>query len=75
MLRTMLGRVRVRMSRAAASRAGEPSSGEAGMTTAEYAVGTVAACGFGGVLYKVVTSHQVLSLLTSVISRALHLTF
>jgi len=40
MLRTMLGRVRVRMSRAAASTAGEPSSGEAGMTTAEYAVGT-----------------------------------
>ena len=48
---------------------------ERGMTTAEYAVGTVAACGFGGVLYKVVTSHQILSLLTSVISRALHLTF
>jgi len=41
MLRTMLGRVRVRMSRAAASTAGEPSSGEAGMPTAEYAVGTV----------------------------------
>ncbi|MDQ6649251.1 MAG: DUF4244 domain-containing protein [Actinomycetota bacterium] len=48
---------------------------EAGMTTAEYAVGTVAACGFGGVLYKVVTSHQVLSLLTAVITRALHVTF
>jgi hypothetical protein len=28
---------------------------EAGMTTAEYAVGTVAACGFAGVLYKVLT--------------------
>ena len=36
---------------------------EAGMTTAEYAVGTVAACGFAGVLYKVVTSHTVLTLL------------
>ena len=32
---------------------------DAGMTTAEYAVGTVAACGFGGVLYKVLTSDAV----------------
>ena len=46
-----------------------------GMTTAEYAVGTVAACGFGGVLYKVVTSPTILELIKSVISRALHLSF
>ena len=26
-------------------------TGEAGMTSAEYAVGTVAACGFGGIPY------------------------
>jgi hypothetical protein len=48
---------------------------EAGMTTAEYAVGTVAACGFGGVLFKVVTSPQVLDLFKSVISKAFHLGF
>ncbi len=48
---------------------------EAGMTTAEYAVGTVAACGFGGVLYKVITSPEVLGLLRDVISRAFHLGF
>ena len=48
---------------------------EAGMTTAEYAVGTVAACGFGGVLYKVITSPQVLNLLESVISKAFHFSF
>ena len=48
---------------------------EAGMTTAEYAVGTVAACGFSGVLYKVITSDAVLSLLKSVISRAFSLSF
>ncbi|CAA9344104.1 MAG: FIG043778: hypothetical protein [uncultured Frankineae bacterium] len=48
---------------------------EAGMTTAEYAVGTVAACGFGGVLYKVITSGPVLELVTSVISRAFKLAF
>jgi hypothetical protein len=49
--------------------------GDAGMTTAEYAVGTVAACGFGTVLYKIVTSSTVMHLLGSIISRALHLGF
>ena len=29
---------------------------EGGMTTAEYAVGTVSACSFAGILYKVITS-------------------
>ena len=43
---------------------------EAGMTTAEYAVGTVAACGFAGVLYKVVTSPTVLDVMKSVITKA-----
>ena len=46
-----------------------------GMTTAEYAIGTVAACGFGGVLYKVVTSDQVANLIADVIERALTMTF
>jgi hypothetical protein len=48
---------------------------DAGMTTAEYAVGTVAACGFGGVLYKVITSPEVLGLLRDVIAHAFHLSF
>lgn len=47
--------------------------GDDGMTTAEYAVGTVAACGFGGVLYKILTSTPVVKLVTDVISHALHL--
>ncbi len=51
------------------------ADGEAGMTTAEYAVGTVAACGFGGVLYKVVTSPQVLEIVKQVILRAFRLSF
>ncbi|HET6816679.1 MAG TPA: DUF4244 domain-containing protein [Mycobacteriales bacterium] len=46
--------------------------GEHGMTTAEYAVGTVAACGFGAVLYKVLTSDTVLHLIEDLISNALH---
>jgi hypothetical protein len=43
-----------------------------GMTTAEYAVGTVAACAFAAVLLKVVSGHEVLALLTSIVTRALH---
>ena len=46
--------------------------GDHGMTTAEYAVGTVAACGFGAVLYKIVTSDAVMHLIEGLISRALH---
>ena len=45
------------------------------MTTAEYAVGTVAACGFGAVLYKAVTSDVVARLVTEIIRRALTLSF
>ncbi len=46
-----------------------------GMTTAEYAVGTVAACGFGGILYKLLTSDSVRSMLKDIIERALSLGF
>jgi hypothetical protein len=46
-----------------------------GMTTAEYAVGTVAACGFGGVLWKILTSDQVVGLVTDLVRRALSLSF
>ncbi|WP_030543859.1 DUF4244 domain-containing protein [Streptomyces albus] len=48
---------------------------EAGMTTAEYAVGTIAAAGFGAVLYKVVTSEAVSGALQSVIGKALDAQF
>jgi hypothetical protein len=44
---------------------------EAGMATAEYAVGTVAAAAFAVVLYKIVTGGQVSSLVTSIVKRAL----
>jgi hypothetical protein len=39
------------------------------------AVGTVAACGFSGVLYKVITSPQVLDLVKGVIGKAFKLAF
>lgn len=38
-----------------------------GMSTAEYAVGTVAAVGFGGLLLKLLTSPEVADLLARVI--------
>ena len=62
-----------RLSAAVQSRAA--GSDDAGMTTAEYAVGTVAACGFSGVLYKVLTSDSVINLVKDVIEKAFHLGF
>jgi hypothetical protein len=44
---------------------------EAGMTTAEYAVGTVATCGAGGLLFKLLTSDSFMDLLNSIFTRAL----
>lgn len=43
---------------------------EDGMSTAEYAVGTVAACGLGGILVKLLTSPEVQQLLWGVIEKA-----
>ena len=45
---------------------------DAGMTTAEYAVGTVAAVAFAAVLYKIVRSPEVSDMLTSIIHSALN---
>jgi hypothetical protein len=44
---------------------------EAGMSTAEYAVGTVAACAFAAVLYKVVTGGSIVTALGHLVARAL----
>ena len=45
---------------------------DAGMSTAEYAVGTIAACAFAAVLYKVVTSGAVSHELQQLVTRAHH---
>ena len=45
--------------------------GDAGMNTAEYAVGTLAAVAFAGLLLKVVTSDTVQHALTHLFERAL----
>jgi Protein of unknown function (DUF4244) len=46
-----------------------------GMSTAEYAIGTIAAAAFAAVLYAVVTGDSVVSGLTSLIQRALSVSF
>ncbi|WSC82974.1 DUF4244 domain-containing protein [Streptosporangium sp. NBC_01639] len=43
-----------------------------GMSTAEYAVGTIAACAFAALLFKVVTSSEVQQMISSLINRALN---
>ena len=45
--------------------------GEAGMTTAEYAVGTIAACAFAAVLLAILKSGAVKDLVTEVITTAI----
>jgi hypothetical protein len=44
---------------------------EDGAVTAEYAVTTVAACGFAGILYEILKSDTVVNLVVKVISKAL----
>ena len=47
------------------------AAGEARMSTAEYAVGTVAACAFAAVLYRVVTGGSVVDGLSALVADAL----
>jgi hypothetical protein len=46
---------------------------DAGMTTAEYAIGTLAACGFAALLVTILRGSAVRSMLMSIIERALSL--
>ncbi|WP_331617000.1 DUF4244 domain-containing protein [Streptomyces sp. CA-278952] len=59
----------------AARWAGRLGRSDRGMTTSEYAVGTIAACAFAAVLYKVVNSGPVLSALQSLVEDALDAKF
>jgi hypothetical protein len=49
--------------------------GEDGVATAEYAVATVAACGFGGVLVKLLSSDSVANLLMKALTKAFGFAF
>lgn len=48
------------------------TSNDAGMSTVEYALGTIAAAAFGALLYTVVTGGDITSALTDIIERALN---
>jgi hypothetical protein len=45
---------------------------EAGMSTVEYAIGTIAAAAFAAILYTVVTGDSIVNALTNIIARALN---
>lgn len=47
--------------------------GDAGLATAEYAIATVAACGFAGLLVTIMKSSEVRGMLLSIIKSALSL--
>jgi hypothetical protein len=45
---------------------------DSGMSTVEYAIGTIAAAAFGAILYTVVTGDSIVTALTNIINRALN---
>jgi hypothetical protein len=62
----------VNMFRALRARATLLAVDEAGMSTVEYAIGTIAAAAFAAVLYTVVTGDSIVTALTNIIARALN---
>ncbi|OMB89354.1 hypothetical protein A5739_26170 [Mycobacterium colombiense] len=62
----------VNMFREFAARVAVLIADESGMSTVEYAIGTIAAAAFGAVLYTVVTGDSIVSALTNIIGRALN---
>ena len=57
------------------SRIHNTTTNEEGMTTAEYAVGTVAAAGLGGLLLKMLTSPEVQDLIWKIVQQAFSFLF
>ncbi|ORJ54964.1 DUF4244 domain-containing protein [Mycobacterium simiae] len=60
------------MFRVVAARLAVLATDESGMSTVEYAIGTIAAAAFGAILYTVVTGDSIVSALTNIIGRALN---
>ena len=63
MINNMIRSMQVRIAAAVAD--------ESGMSTVEYAIGTIAAAAFGAILYSVVTGDSIVAALTNIINRAL----
>ncbi|MGJ6121786.1 DUF4244 domain-containing protein [Mycolicibacterium sp. Y3] len=64
MVRNMIRSFQARMTVIAAD--------ESGMSTVEYAIGTIAAAAFGAILYSVVTGDSIVTALSNIITRALN---
>jgi hypothetical protein len=62
----------INMFRAFLARVAVLATDESGMSTVEYAIGTIAAAAFGAILYTVVTGDSIVSALTNIIGRALN---
>ena len=60
-----------RVRSALARRLSQAPGGDAGMSTVEYAVGTIAAAAFGAVLYTVVSGDSIPDALSGIIEQAL----
>ncbi|WP_199796484.1 DUF4244 domain-containing protein [Pseudonocardia dioxanivorans] len=67
-------RVPVRLRTALLRRARRLLADDAGMSTVEYAIGTLAAAAFAAVLYSVVSGENVVTALTGLVERALSTT-
>lgn len=52
-----------------------PLHDDSGMSTVEYAIGTVAAAAFAAVLYAVVSGDSIVTALTEIVQRALSVSF
>lgn len=62
----------INMIRGVVTRLAVLATDESGMSTVEYAIGTIAAAAFGAILYTVVTGDSIVSALTKIIGRALN---
>jgi Protein of unknown function (DUF4244) len=62
----------INMFRVLLARLAVVATDESGMSTVEYAIGTIAAAAFGAILYTVVTGDSIVSALTNIIGRALN---
>lgn len=67
-----LGGLTIRARTAIARRLSGSAGPEAGMSTVEYAVGTIAAAAFGAVLYTVVSGDSIPDALGGIIEQALN---
>ena len=61
-----------KMVRAVEARATLLAVDDSGMSTVEYAIGTIEAAAFAAILYTVVTGDSIVTALTNIIARALN---